>query len=805
MSKLDLQNRAPSITRTFDFRNIVQRRYDVLNFIPKDPVKLLADCWLPLGTKDDVYEDCYLTVQKVEGQNGDSRKPCEDPPVLFRQFEELNGLNETQTDEPAVTVNQYGYKEVTINWAQLSLGTATYQVPGTTAGPSPFTDCILRDQVAEDNGTLRTIKRTYVAGGELSDVTDIKFGGKLLVRTLRYLNPLVTPTLAGYTLTATNIEYINGLPIKGYVFTAGGGGGGTGTGGQIDETTVYHDSSNQGTTGVTIISSKYLTDLSVTGNPITAPAGFIAGTSIFLIATSRETEAGYALWGATWARGLGEIGRDITYGQTADGGTTGTTTTTITHLTFSSVGTNPTTAPAGSTLVSIDHREADGYRVWTVRYGAGTGTVVTDVDIKNGGKLYLYHRVGLNAPPTTPSPTIAGTVTLVSPDVRFADGYTIYDYQWAEGVGEISREFVTHYGGGQTDFDIENPGPEFWNQALIICTIKTLTALSVNADPSIATRPVGTPGFTLIQDGHEDDDGYRLWTSVYASGSGVISDSTETKNGGNLIIYRKTALNVGVIPTPDPTIGGTVVLIDAKLRYEDDARFYDFTWAEGNGTIDLTTRPREDGSIEHVIITLSAAAELPAAPGFPGSFNYSRILAGTAVYCVNLKNDAQDGYYLNTATWIEPPTNRSTEKRTVTFTVPGLATAANPPTFSPPISRRLLAQVFEYWGTTPNPNSDTPYTITSWAQLEENYEIADTGQQVSNITALDGYVGSSTITGSNTTYRGIDVTTFATAVGGSSPTTKPTGLTVLDLEWEPYLTDINGVIVWKTTALKFTF
>ncbi len=792
----DRQNRSPRVDRLPDQRLRVTTLADVLNNVPKTPAGIAAaGLWLNWGTAHDTFTNCLLIKQDISGQEGPFRKPVEEPPQLVRVFEELSPTDETQVGNPGYDIDQYDNTIVTIDWLQLSTGTATYQIPGTTTVSSPNGTAVLKTEERTDNGTLRTIRRIYTTGGHLATNEELKFGGKLLIRTLKYLNS-VPPTPSGFTLVTTSIEYIRGLPLYNYGYAAGGGGGGTGTGGIISTDIVYHESSDQGTTGVTVQTIRYITDTSVVVNPISTPSGFV------LIALDSETQDGYKLWTGIYAKGMGEVGRDIVYGQGWENRGEGTITTTITHLTASSVSTNPTTPPSGAVLIKIDHREADGYRIWTVIYAYGTGNVFHDTEYKEGGKLVIYTITNLGSIPSAPSPTIGGTVTQIDFEVRFADGYQIITCKWAEGFGQVSIDWNVQF-SGTSQFDLTDPTD---SGGLKVATIRTLTPLTTATDPS---SPPAEP-FVRVESSFAEQDGYRLWTSVWATGEDDSGDPWEifadvqVKDSGKLVLYTSRALT-SAPPAPSPTIGGTVVQTSENRTMREGYIVYERTWAEGKGTISLVTRPREDGSVEHNIATLSAAAELPAAPGSPGSFNYARILAGTAVYCTNLKNDAQDGYFINTATWIELLTDRSTEKRTVNFTVPGLATAANPPTFVPPISRRLFATVFEFWGTTPNPTALTPYTIENWASLIEEYKVADSGQQVSNIQALDGYVGSSTATGSNVTYRGIDVDTYVVAVGGSTPTTKPTGLTVLDVEWEPYLTDINGVVVWKTTALKFTF
>ncbi len=345
VSYLDLQNRSPSVTRTPDFRNRVERRYDVLNFVPKSPAEILAKCWLPLGTTDDEYTDCYLIDQKVEGQEGDSRKPTADPPVLLRVFEQLDGLNETLIGQPGVEMDQYGDQIVSYEYWQLNVGTAIYQVPGTTAAPAPFSTCILRKETRTNDGTLRKILREYTTGGILSDNERLLFGGKLLLRELKYLNQ-VPPTPSGYTLTTHSTEFVDGLPVYTYGFVKAGSDG---LGGGIGQSIHYGQSVDEGVTaGTTTTTLKFVTDQTVSTNPFTAPSGTV------LIDISYEDEAGYRLWTGVYVKATGTVRVD------ADFRPDGSIAYTVTTLSMA----DATPAYPGSGTgynISLTHSKRDGY------------------------------------------------------------------------------------------------------------------------------------------------------------------------------------------------------------------------------------------------------------------------------------------------------------------------------------------------------------------------------------------------------------------------------------------------------------
>jgi len=473
----------------------------------KSPVLLATNgLWFPWGQQDTDFTSCRLTHQDIIGQDGEFRKPVEEPPKLKLVYEEIPATAEVQVGNPDVVVNQYSYKEVTIESVQFSAGTAFFFVPGVTAAPAPYQYCLLRDQTFTDDGTLRTYKRTYVEGGLLSDTEELKFGGKLVLRTLRSL--IVPPSNpSGYTPVTESVDFINGLQVwsMGYASAAGS----IGLGGEISQKIDYNISPDQGTTGVTVTTIKWASDLSVTSNPITGPvgselisvdfadeAGFRMWTAVYasgqglidsgvdikeggrLIVYSKRsinaapiaptatiggtvaliqsnvrngTDAtnGTVVYDYQWAEGIGEISRGFTNSQGGPAdfdpenptASTGPIVCTIRQLTSLSVSEDPTLRPAGFVRIASSYEDSAGYRIWTVRYGYGAGMTVDDVEYKNLGKLKIYHRVALGAPPPTPQAASQGSVD----NVVLVDG----------GSGYSTAPAVSFTGGGGTGASAE--------------------------------------------------------------------------------------------------------------------------------------------------------------------------------------------------------------------------------------------------------------------------------------------------------------------------------------------------------------
>lgn len=496
MAHLDQINRTPTVTILPDMRKRITRRYDVLNFVPKTPLELAAEITLPWGTPDEQYPDLRLIKQDVTGQiEYTPDKPNKFPPYLIRVFEEIPDptaeVTEVQVGKNEVIQMRDGRIGIKAQFLQFSAATPTPGIVDVTTAPGVPT-AFMATEDATDDGDLRRIERTYETFGLISTDNQIKNNGALHIQSATSVGvPPATPS--GYTIIDQKVENVNGLPTYTYTFAMGSG--------QIDITTEYLESIDQGATaGVTRTTIRYLSDPSVSSNPIstpsglvlittghaeqdgyrlwtgvyangigivstsvetkdggkliiyhstglgaapTAPASTIGGTVVLVSATVKNAD-GYKIYDYSWAEGEGQISLQVEYRMSPDQGASGITTTTIKFLTPASVSTNPTTAPSGSVNIALTFDETDGYRVWNAIYASGRGVVATSVSIRNNGLLYIYNITSINAAPATPSASIGGTVVLISTSVRngtrVEDGTIIYDYTWAEGNGLINSE-----------------------------------------------------------------------------------------------------------------------------------------------------------------------------------------------------------------------------------------------------------------------------------------------------------------------------------------------------------------------------
>lgn len=131
-----------------------------------------------------------------------------------------------------------------------------------------------------------------------------------------------------------------------------------------------------------------------------------------------------------FAKGEGEISRRTSYDQSDDQGTTGVTTIDVTHLTASSVGSDPVSSPGGTfQKVFEDKDDQDGYRIWRITYTKGTGTVSTSIRTMNDGtREVTYVSLGSRVAPS-------GIVTRDDTDLaRGYERFTVSTRQWRDGT-----------------------------------------------------------------------------------------------------------------------------------------------------------------------------------------------------------------------------------------------------------------------------------------------------------------------------------------------------------------------------------
>lgn len=353
--------------------------------------------------------------------------------AIVKTYEVMNASSETQVGLPDVQYTESGQKTMVYDFIQMSSGTYVPGVIGTTVSPGDA-NCVLRTEQVEDDGTTRQIRRTFINKGLLQQTDETKNNGALSLKTFVYLNDAPVPNPpTGYTLVSQQTQNPSGLETTTYVYARGNG--------EVSREIDYNNSGDQGTTGITRTTIRYLVAPGAAVQPASL-AGFVE------VGRSFQDSDGHRIWTTSWAKGTGQISYEVRYTQSLDQGTTGATVITIRHLTDISVNSNPIGTPAGTVLISEEKSNQDGYRIWTAVYAkGGSGIVSSTTDTQNCGKLVIYRSSSIGAPPPTPSPTIGGSVVLINQTSRTDSGYTIYEYSWAEGIGVVSERVQYREGG----------------------------------------------------------------------------------------------------------------------------------------------------------------------------------------------------------------------------------------------------------------------------------------------------------------------------------------------------------------------
>ena len=552
-----------------------------------------------IGSPDDGLSTALLVKRAMGLEQG--------KPAIIKTYEVRNASSETQVGLPDISFGDNGLKTIVQDFVQMSSGAYVPGTIGSTQSPTDAT-CILQQEQAEDDGTTRQIRRVYINKGLINQSDEIKNNGALLIKTLVFLNDAPSPNPpAGYTLVSTQVTSPNGLETTTFTFALGTGEisreDSTSNNGALLQATIRHLSVpatvvNPITTpsGYTLINESYqdadghkiwtavyangngeisrndevknngaleiasirhLTSPSVSSNPISTPANYI------LISVSYADQDGHKLWTALYAKGDGEISRDD---NTRNNGAL--LISTIRHLTSPSVTANPITTPSGYTLISVGYSDQDGHKLWTASYANGNGQIDQDDTTSNNGALLLRSIRHLVAPAAAnPIATPAG-YTLIKESKSEQDGHRVWSASYAKGNGKISQDDVTSNNG-----------------ALLRRTIRHLVAPS-------AANPIATPsGYTLVAESFSDQDGHRIWTASYASGSGTISTNDDTRQGGKLLL--RTIRSLGTAPS---TPGG-YTLISADSQSQDGYTLFNSVFARGVGRISTETQTKNGGTL----------------------------------------------------------------------------------------------------------------------------------------------------------------------------------------------------------------
>ena len=210
------------------------------------------------------------------------------------------------------------------------------------------------------------------------------------------------------------------------------------------------------------------------------------------------------------------------------------------------------TSTIGGVQISIRESDVEGIPTNQYVFALGLGEVERSSQTKNKGALIITTVVSLG---------FAGTATGIEIEAttREEDGYILFRNTFADGNGEVSRTTETRNQG-----------------KLIVTTVEALGS-------------AGTGTGVEIEATTREQDGYTLFRNVFASGSGEVSRTVETKNKGALTITTVEALGSA------STAAG--IEIETTTREQDGYTLFRNVFADGNGEVSRTVETRNQGAL----------------------------------------------------------------------------------------------------------------------------------------------------------------------------------------------------------------
>jgi len=422
-------------------------------------------------------------------------------PIVRLTYEQISATGETQVGGTETTVLDDGRVSRTLTYIQFSNVSYT-PTPAGTAGSGGF----LIGETANDNGSVRTIRRTYVESGLLAQVDETKNNGKLLIRTLTYAIT-TPPTPSGYTLISENKRGPDGYEILTYTFAKGDG--------EISRRTGYNKSNDEGTTGVTTVDIAYLTAPSVATDPTTTP-----GIDFQKKYVDLQDRDGHRIWNVAYVRATGRI--SVSIRARHDGLRE------VTYVSYVSLGER--VAPSGAVILDDEDLE-DGY----VKY------VVTAMQTASGGN-----------DPTAATITFERLVPFTYPGRAKAYNYTATDPNWEmydvfrsppATVDVLAEIQVTYQTNGALGSLSNHWNPKEW--ATIQAEWTTLGNMPGHTVQAL-------PGYRSVSD------------SPLSFTASVIADEVGGTMMGN-IVFGGTTAKVTVFGGPEDP-GGNTYTLDATIE-----------------------------------------------------------------------------------------------------------------------------------------------------------------------------------------------------------------------------------------------
>ena len=232
------------------------------------------------------------------------------------------------------------------------------------------------------------------------------------------------------------------------------------------------------------------------------------------------------------------------------------------------IGTDPVT-PDGYLLANKRESNFEGFQTNQFTF-LKPSVLSRNIDTRENGKLKVETVESFSL---IPSSTIGGV--LISQGESDIGGIPTKRYVYAFGSGVISTKTDKRYEGS--------------------LTVTTTTSLGA---------PSGTSN---ISSTIREEDGYTLYVNVGASGSGIISDTTDERSNGAIKINK--IVSVGAAATPVGTV------IGRSERKSEGHTVYETTGAFGSGQISTSTRPGPNQIIGTRYVTVRSVGVQVTPPG----------------------------------------------------------------------------------------------------------------------------------------------------------------------------------------------
>lgn len=408
----------------------------------------------------------------------------------------------------------------------------------------------------------------------------------------------------------------------------------------------------------------------------------------------------------------------------------------LTKTTIVSIDEEPST-PSGAVLVESKVEARDEFLLYTYTFAEGTGIISTETSKRYNNTLTLTTVTTINQQPTVP----ASAYTKESL-VREESGYLLYTTTYVTGSGLIDTSTSTKYNGK--------------------LTLTTYTKIN----------DVPQESGTLIRSSTTEGDYGTIYSYTYANGSGEISSSSSSRNGGKLNILTKSYLNTSA----NAPSGYTT--IKTETTDVDSGNIITLTFASGNGVIATSTENRSDGSKVRSYTVLGSSE--PSDSG----------------YLIEKSYEAADGYDIYNYYYYDAPTNYTTNIST-TYNKPSTLDWNTSDGFYISIVGSIESAV----GTASVTFSTQPPAaigitdISVGAVTNENvkYEDGTRLQRTNTFTNTHYNQAGGAIT--NTEYMGTYAVSGAVSSSGQE---LPTGTITVGWESVPYFY-AGGTQIWKTT------